>query len=207
MNIVKMHNKQQQEFDAFLKQQLDSTPVDAANADKYFAEMQLPLKLDDAPVAAQNKVLKKWLLFIVFLLTAIATLTYIWYDDKAEKSTAIQHKNEKGDTKQENVTLINSASKTAAAELNSQKPARKLPDNSIAQKQVLLQQINAAVGTTPKNMTAAFKNNNLPVNSSINKVVTSLPDSSLSIKKPTIIQSDITKEKQQQTTDSVYIIW
>jgi hypothetical protein len=74
MRIVKLHNKEQQEFDEYLKQALDAAEVDTFAMETYMAGMSFPVVNEPPVPKKKNDTWKKGLLLFILLF-----LSYLGY--------------------------------------------------------------------------------------------------------------------------------
>jgi hypothetical protein len=105
MKIVKMHKGSREAFDDFLEQRLNEVEIDNDMADKYFANMNLPVPVIPAPAASfftkyKNKL---WLLILLFI-TSIASFLFVNNNTNTKQETVI-NKSEANSTAQNNVAI------------------------------------------------------------------------------------------------------
>lgn len=78
-----MHNNPEDDFDNFLKQQLNNVVVDPLLADKYFSAMKLPVEIE---VQANKKKKGRIILLLLFLLFISSLTGIIFFNQKASNS-------------------------------------------------------------------------------------------------------------------------
>jgi hypothetical protein len=105
MKIVKMHKGSREAFDDFLEQRLNEVEIDNDMADKYFANMNLPVPVIPAPAASffakyKNKL---WLLMLLFI-TSIASFLFVNNNTNTKQETVI-NKSDANSTAQNNVAI------------------------------------------------------------------------------------------------------
>lgn len=130
MSIVKMHNNPEDDFDNFLKQQLNNVAVDPLLADKYFSAMKLPVEMEEQV----NKKKKGRIILLLLFLLFISSLTgIIFFKQTASNSIYKQKDNSKtlrvtktpgNENKQSSTsivpkTILNSTTKNNALDTNS----------------------------------------------------------------------------------------
>ncbi len=134
MKIVKMHKGNKEAFDDFLKQRLNEVEVDNDAADKYFAEMNLPVPV--VPVTeisffAQHKN-KLWLLALLFC-TSIATITFLYKTNSNTTDISIKKKSTTGNSNNE--AIQTNSNPTKNKEVNTvQQKTKKLTDAVLLKK-------------------------------------------------------------------------
>lgn len=154
MKIVKMHKGSKEAFDDFLKQRLNEVEVDNDAADKYFAEMNLPLPIvpsTEISFFAKHKN-KLWLLALLFC-TGIATFTFLYNNKPKNSDISIYKKSTSGNTNNVAIQTINNPTKNNEVNTVQQK-TKKLTDAVLLKK------------NTPK--TENVSNENLASNNSDN---------------------------------------
>lgn len=87
MKVLKMHDNADGKFDRFVKEQLDKTDVDTALADKYFAQMQLPV----AGQAPSNKRKLRWFFICFGIGCLVATTAYLFTATDTKAPTVPTH--------------------------------------------------------------------------------------------------------------------
>jgi hypothetical protein len=105
MKIVKMHKGSREAFDDFLEQRLNEVEIDNDMADKYFANMNLPVPVIPAPAASFFAKYKNrlWLLMLLFI-TSIASFLFVNNNTNTKQETVI-NKSEANSTAQNNVAI------------------------------------------------------------------------------------------------------
>ncbi len=128
MKIVKMHKGNKEAFDDFLKQRLNEVEVDNDAADKYFAEMNLPVPVIPATEIsffAQHKN-KLWLLALLFF-TSITTFTFLYKTNSNKSDISIDKKSTLDNKK--NVAMQSNSYPTKNTEVNNvQQKTKKTTD-------------------------------------------------------------------------------
>jgi hypothetical protein len=94
MKIVKMHEGSREAFDDFLEERLKELEIDNDAADKYFANMNLPVSVMPTPELsffAKHKI-KLWSLFLL-CITSITTFTFLYNQNKQNNASVTDNKN------------------------------------------------------------------------------------------------------------------
>jgi hypothetical protein len=94
MKIVKMHEGSREAFDDFLEERLNELEIDNDAADKYFANMNLPVPVMPTPELsffAKHKI-KLWSLFLL-CITSITTFTFLYNHKKQNNASVTDYKN------------------------------------------------------------------------------------------------------------------
>ncbi len=218
MKIVKMHKGSREAFDDFLAQRLNEVEVDNDTADKYFADMNLPL-----PVIPVTKTFflskhknKLWLLLLLFI-TSFST--YLFVNTKSNKK--IKQVVEKSKYLQENVddNVIIPPNKIADKEFISNNKNEEKEIKSVAK----INNIDDGLPVKLRNVKSNFisKNKITPPNKMISKSINYLDTSIIINKKtellfdkkislklaPTNILKTLQDDKKKPSADSLYIIW
>lgn len=125
-----MHNNPEDDFDNFLKQQLNNVVVDPLLADKYFSAMKLPVEIEEQV----NKKKKGRIILLLLFLLFISSLTGIIffkqtgsnsiYKQKDISKTLRETKTHENENKQSSTsiepkTILNNTTKNDALDTNS----------------------------------------------------------------------------------------
>jgi hypothetical protein len=225
MKIVKMHKGSREAFDDFLAQRLNEVEIDNDTADKYFADMNLPV-----PVIPANKISflvmhknKVWLLLLLFITSISAYLIVSITKNRQYDTASIKNKYPSNNVKEqsnkntvstknifkeaENVFEIDKKNELASVNkiVHIDKFKNNISENKVKQKieNLLSNNQNRKVNKANNKKNIFIDTVILEpkaANVSVDKKISSVIVSSPSIKLNKI-------DKKTPTTDSLYIIW
>jgi hypothetical protein len=199
MRIIKPHNKEQQEFDEFMKQRLDAAEVDMSAMEKYMQAMSFPVINDPVVPQKKNDTWKKGLL--VFILLFLSYMGY--YVGKSNRDSV---NNKTGQPGGENATINETAVKKQSFKKSETQPLPEIGEAAAKKETVHTEAYKNAkpalkhfkqhplcnTGDASAPFLYSGKDSaNLPAIKIITKPLEELPASQ--VKKP--------------TADSLYIIW
>jgi hypothetical protein len=225
MKIVKMHKGSREAFDDFIEQRLNDVEIDNDMADKYFADMNLPVPVIPAnkiPFLAMRKN-KIWLLLLLFITSISAYLIVSITKNRQYDTASIKNKYPSNNVKEqsnkntvstknifkeaENVFEIDKKNELASVNkiVHIDKFKNNISENKIKQKNenLLLNNQNRKVKK------GSNKKNNF-----IDTVILEPKDADVSVDKKissVTVSPQFQKlnkiDKKTATTDSLYIIW
>jgi hypothetical protein len=225
MKIVKMHKGSREAFDDFLAQRLNEVEVDNDTADKYFADMNLPVSvMPDAKISFLSKHKNK--LWLLSLLCIASISTYVMVNNRKiklpETESAINKsvlENREGENKKNSILNENTFNnKEEAIKIDSKhistnstgiETNAKLLQSKVLPK-IKKKESNSlfkhkSIETKITNTTSASYLDTATVAHTTNQI--SIDKKSISTSAPAVIKTSLHIEKKTANSDSLYIIW
>jgi hypothetical protein len=177
MKIVKMHEGSREAFDDFLEQRLNEVEIDNDMADKYFANMNLPVPVIPAPATSFFSTHKNKLWSLVLLLS-IGFISIL---------VVKNNENKKGIVKDEAAI---SEKKASVPLINEDKNKNVLSNEEIRKPQEMLE--NEKVINKNNNTTSSSLNNNTvsEKNKTGKEIVNKKSDNDFAFKKQKLLESN-----------------
>jgi hypothetical protein len=225
MKIVKMHKGSREAFDDFLAQRLNEVEIDNDTADKYFADMNLPVPVIPATektFLAKHKN-KLWLLFLLFIVSILTYQNVNNTKNKKQETSLLKNKYQLDNIKEQSNNNIVSTENTFKKEksvfemdkkttfenvskiVDIEKSKNKISKNKIVQN---------AQNLLPNNKNIKVKKANNKTNMLVDTVITGTKTVNVFVDKKVKSEKLSTQalkpysvEKKTTNVDSLYIIW
>lgn len=225
MKIVKMHKGSREAFDDFIEQRLNKVEVDNDMADKYFADMNLPVPVIPATektFLAKHKN-KLWLLFLLFIVSILTYQNVNNTKNKKQETSLLKNKYKLDSIKEQSNKNIVSAENTFKKEKSVFEMDKKTKFENVS-KIVDIEKIknkiskNKIVQNTQNllsnNKNIKVKKANSKTNMLIDTIVTDPKTVNVFVDKKVKSEKSSTQalkpysvEKKTTNVDSLYIIW
>ncbi len=209
MKVLKMHSDQEQQFDQFVHEQLDSVEVDTALAKHYFGQMKLPSAIEPLvpPVTSGSR--RRWFL-LVLACCAVAVTGYILLRNNKDGRTVQQEQPASAPVplpgtavEEEGEQLPGKTTDTAASEKKHQAP---LPGRVPVQDEASGSFNNSGAGEAVSTDTAPAPDS---IGNQLLPIANQLPAAAAGNNKKDTASQKIQPKLSipEKRTDSVYIIW
>jgi hypothetical protein len=220
MKIVKMHKGSREAFDDFIEQRLNEVEVDNDMADKYFADMNLPVPV--IPVTKISFLSKhKTTLWLLLLLFIISVSMYVFVNNSSIKTSkeSIAKNKHLLENEKSGINIINAEKKMDKAEFaidnNDEEQNSKIINNINKPKDVITKKLDLVKRNPLSNNKSVLQKgailkseNYIDTGMVVKKTTQILFDEKTSvISTPSNVLKSLKNDKKSTTTDSLYIVW